>query len=160
MDQQPNNLHSPINDIQPESVADTPQPAPPYEVSTTITSHALVTFGKVLAIFLIVSGLPFVAASFLMPGIYSIISLMTALVPVFLGVMILVLIRLNRKRSDLNGDGLAGDLEPATEAQMILIENGFRSLGQFYVRPKRRLTQAEARETLDRIQQQVQDTKS
>ncbi len=95
-----------------------------------------------------------------MPGIDSIISLMTALVPVFLGVMILVLIRLNRKRSDLNGDGLAGDLEPATEAQMILIENGFRSLGQFYVHPKRRLTQAEARETLDRIQQQVQDTKS
>ncbi len=149
-----------MGDIERGTRPDLNQPTEPYRVTTTIKPGAIATFGIIFAIFLIVSGLPFIAVSFFVPGAFSVIPLMTALGPVFLGTVILVLIRLNRKRADMNGDGLAGDLEPATEAQMILIENGFRSLGQFYVRPKRRLTQAEARETLDRIQQQVQDTKS
>jgi hypothetical protein len=42
---------------------------------------------------------------------------------------------------------------------MRLIENGFRELGQFYQPPAKRPTQAAARETLDRINQQLEQAK-
>lgn len=64
-----------------------------------------------------------------------------------------------RKNTDLDGDNLAGDLLPASPAQLMLIRNGFRSLGYFYEpTDNTKLTRALARELLDEIYDQQDAT--
>lgn len=57
------------------------------------------------------------------------------------------------KREDRNNDGLANDGMPATSAQIKLIENGMRELGEFYT--PRAMTQSEARETINEINKKL-----
>lgn len=60
-----------------------------------------------------------------------------------------------RKNADLNSDGLAGDLLPVSDAQIMLIRNGFRSIGCFYEPDKNtKLTRSQGRELLDEIYNQ------
>lgn len=77
-----------------------------------------------------------------------------------IGIGGLLLLGRVKKISDLDGDGMDNDQKPASEAQMKLIENGFRELGQFYVRPSRTIKQGEARETLTRINEQLHNKQS
>lgn len=56
------------------------------------------------------------------------------------------------RRDDADDDGLGGDNLPATAAQLTLIQNGFRELGQFYT--PHAMTRADARETLAEIERQ------
>lgn len=84
-------------------------------------------------------------------GIFTVVGM----IPFVIGLSALVAVSRSKRHEDLDGDGLHGDSKPATEEQMRLIEAGFRQLGQFYTRPSRRPTQAEARETLRQIQVQL-----
>jgi hypothetical protein len=65
----------------------------------------------------------------------------------------------HRRKGDLDGDGWEYDARPATDEQMRLIENGFYELGQFYQPSTRRPTQAQAREILQKIDRQLEQTK-
>ena len=56
--------------------------------------------------------------------------------------------------SDVDGDGLANDNKPATAEQKKLIQEGFRKLGVYHD-VKKRMTQAQARETLREIDRQL-----
>lgn len=84
------------------------------------------------------------------PAIFIIVGL----VPVIIGSVLLFSARKWHKTADNDGDGLNNDALPATNEQMKLIENGMHDLGQFYA-PSKRPTQAEARETLRSIQDQL-----
>jgi hypothetical protein len=67
--------------------------------------------------------------------------------------IIVVTIR-QRKRMDVDGDGLSNDGAPATAEQKKLIKEGFRRLG-IHHDVKRGLTQAQARETLREIERKL-----
>lgn len=96
-------------------------------------------------------------------GLFSVVffGIFAAVGLTMFGAGLLAFIKLgkSKKSADMDGDGMDNDLKPASEEQMKLIENGFRTLGQFYVRPNHSITQAEARETLNRIQQQIENEK-
>ncbi|HMS92767.1 MAG TPA: DUF3592 domain-containing protein [Candidatus Saccharibacteria bacterium] len=87
--------------------------------------------------------------------IFGTVFTVIGLVPFVMGVSALVAVRKSSQHEDIDGDGLHGDMNPATDEQMRLIEAGFRQLGQFYTPPSRRPTQSEARETLRQIQTQL-----
>lgn len=55
------------------------------------------------------------------------------------------------KREDRNNDGLPNDAMPATAAQLNMIQNGMKDLGEFWM-PPRKMTQQEAREAISSIQ--------
>ena len=76
-------------------------------------------------------------------------------VPLGMGIWMLAGARKARKDDDADGDGLQGDRRPATAAQIKLIETGFRELGQYYKQPRKRMTQAQAREALRDIKEQL-----
>jgi hypothetical protein len=53
-------------------------------------------------------------------------------------VVLLELVAKSRRCDDLCRDSPSGDLLPATETRMQLVEGGLKSLGQLYVRLKER----------------------
>lgn len=57
------------------------------------------------------------------------------------------------KREDRNNDGLANDDMPATDAQIHIIQNGMRDLGEFWT--PRKMSQQEAREIIATIEQKL-----
>jgi hypothetical protein len=75
------------------------------------------------------------------------------IVPVLIAVVFVCILRVI-KHADHDGDGLSGDAKPATPEQKKLIQEGFRRLGVHH-EVKKKLTQAEARETLREIDQKL-----
>ncbi|MCL1876650.1 hypothetical protein FWF74_01245 [Candidatus Saccharibacteria bacterium] len=73
---------------------------------------------------------------------------------VVLAIIIKTFIAAGRKLSDTDGDGLAHDEKPATAEQKKLIQEGFRKLGVYHD-VKKKMTQAQARETLREIDNQL-----
>jgi hypothetical protein len=69
--------------------------------------------------------------------------------------LIIRAVRRYRKTLDTDGDGLPGDGLPATAEQKRLIQAGFRNLGIHHEPPKKRMTQAQAREILREIDRKL-----
>ena len=61
---------------------------------------------------------------------------------------------IKKRLSDHDGDGLMNDDKPATAEQRKLVQEGFRKLGVYHD-PKKKMTQAQARETLREIEKQL-----
>ena len=74
---------------------------------------------------------------------------------IILAMVIKTFTQVGRRMSDIDGDGLANDDKPATAEQKKLIQEGFRKLGVYHD-VKKKMTQAEARETLREINKQLE----
>lgn len=105
----------------------------------------LITLGSLL-----IAG--FIAKSSSLPGASLIMLGIAVAIP---AIHNLHQVRRWRKNTDLDSDGLAGDLLPVSSAQIMLIRNGFRGIGCFYEPNKgTTLTRSQGRELLDEIYDQ------
>jgi len=91
-------------------------------------------------------------------GVFGIIFGFLFIVPFLIGpiipIIIIVMVVRRFRGSDRDGDGLGNDNKPATAEQKKLIQEGFRKLG-IHHEVKKKLTQAQARETLREIDKQL-----
>lgn len=97
------------------------------------------------------------------PSIFLVIFGVIAAIPFFVGpllpiIIVIAIISKSRKlrNGDVDGDGLGDDKKPATPEQRKLIQEGFRDLG-IHHEPKKKMTQAQARETLREIDKKLKN---